>query len=253
MKDYRARVERISRLNAQYIQLDLSVEDDSLKQIKPGQSVLARIADKLDEVQPWHLYLREQWYPIGITGRDVLRVELPIQRTYELGEVVQLLGPVGLPFRFRKTLRNVLLVAYNTAPTPLTVMTPNLLKNNVAVTLVLLGEARNYNTDHLAPEIEVIKGDNAMNWENMVMTLGWADQMFIVVSKDDELFRMQEVLNIVREKRTDVAEQYVFGVFQPLLPCGVGACDACALRLKDGIKMVCTDGPAFDLTSVKFG
>jgi NAD(P)H-flavin reductase len=250
MKDSRAQVENVKEINKQYLQLELGVEDEALKQIKPGQSILARIADKSDEDHIWNPYLREQWWVWGVTGRDVLRVELPRVRDYEIGEKVQLLGPIGQPFRFRKNLRHVLLLAYNTHPVPLTVMTSSLLKNKVSVALVLLGEARSYNAAHLAPEIEVIRADDMMQWDNMVMSVGWADQIFVVVSQDDERARFKEVYELLKSKR-DIPEMYLFGVFQSLLPCGVGACDACVLKMKEGIKRVCTDGPAFDLTTVK--
>lgn len=251
MNDSRARIEKVTRLNAEYLQLELAVQDEALKKLKPGQSVLARMTDKLNEQQQWNPYLRERWWPIGVTGRDVLRVEVLRVRHYEPGEIVQLLGPVGLPYRFRSNLRHILLIAWRTPPTALTVMIPNLVSNKKNVSLVLLGDAIRYNTEHLPPEVEVVRGDDTLVWDNMLMMMGIADQIFVAVSNDDELARFGEVLRMLRERLSNLTENIVWGVFQPPMLCGVGACDACALRLRDGsLCTICTEGPAFDLTTV---
>ncbi|MCU0512082.1 MAG: hypothetical protein MUE40_05870 [Anaerolineae bacterium] len=248
MKETSAYIERVRQVNAHYQHLELAAVDDALRKIKPGQSLLARLIDRNPEVEQWDPYLREHWWPIGFTPANTLLIERPTTQRYEPGQFLSLIGPIGEHYKFRKSLRNVLLLAYDSVPTPLTVMTPLLLKNGISVTLILLGRARQYDTAHLPPEIEVIRGDDRLNWEGQVMTLGWADQMFVTVNPDDELFRFGEVVHLLRERRNGIADNYVFGIFQPPLPCGVGACSACMLRLKEGFQAVCTKGPAFDLT-----
>jgi hypothetical protein len=250
MKETSAYIERIRQISPGYQHLELASVDESLRKMKPGQSLLVRLIDRNPEVERWDPYLREHWWPIGITPNNTLLVERPVGIRYEPGQFLSLLGPVGDNYKFRKSLRNVLLIAYNTPPTPLTVMTPLLLKNGISVTIVLLGTSRDYETGHLAPEIEVIRGDAQMAWEGQVMTLGWADQVFVSVGQDDELLRFSEVMTMLREKRNGIPENYVFGIFQPVMPCGIGACSACMVKLKDTFTSVCTKGPAFDLTQV---
>lgn len=249
MNETRAIIERIRRINADYQYIELAV--DGLAVVRPGESLLVRLGDAGKDTMTWEPYLREQWWPVGYVNQNVMLIERPFDNRYQPQQVVSVLGPVGAPYRFRKSLRNVLLVAYNTPPTPLTIMIEQLLNNNVSVTMVLLGDARAYKTDHISPEVEVIRGDNKMDWPEMVMTLGWADQIFCVVGQDDERLRFQEVLAKVKERRVDVPKNYIFGVFQPLLPCGSGACTACLLRVGNELTPVCTKGPAFDLTTVK--
>lgn len=251
MKDSRARIERITRVNAHTLHVDLATEDETVKHMKPGQSMLVRVGDMHGERQLWTPYLREQWWMIGVVARDVVRVELPFTADLQTGQVVQLLAPIGQPYRFRRNLGHVLLIAYNAMPSPLVTMVPSLLKNNVNITLVLMGTARSYDTQTLPPEVEVIRADDKLEWDAMVRTISETDQTFIVVAQDDELMRFHEVLEVVQKRRPNIAENVLWGVFRPPLPCGVGACDACALRLKDGVKLVCVDGPAFDLTQVK--
>jgi hypothetical protein len=50
-----------------------------------------------------------------------------------------------------------------------------------------------------------------------------------------------------------VPKNYLFGVFQPVMPCGTGACQSCMLRANQGTSLICVDGPAYDLTQVDLG
>jgi NAD(P)H-flavin reductase len=280
MKVTQAYIERVRQVNRHYQQLELASVDESLHAIKPGQCLLARLIARDGESETWDPYLRERWWPVGITGNDTLLIERPRNVHYEPGQFVSLLGPVGEPYKFRPSLRNVLLVAYDTEPTALAIMIPLLLRNNVSVTLVLLGAARHYRTDHLPEELEVIRGgasteadadiqtapkadanapqstntntpQNTMQWPDMVMTLGWADQVFVVVAPDDEILRFGRVMALMQARRNVIAKNYIFGVFQSPLACGVGACYACMVRKGKEQKFICVDGPAFDLTTLK--
>jgi hypothetical protein len=251
MKETSAYIERVRQINSHYQHLELRAVDESLQRIKPGQSLLVRLVDRNPEIEHWDPYLREHWWPVGFTANNTLLIERPMTQRYEPGQFLSILGPVGEHYKFRKSLRNVLLVAYDTPPTPLTIMLPMLLKNRISATLVLLGSAREYDTAHLPPEIEVVRGDEKMSWEGQVMTLGWADQVFAVVGQDDELYRFGQLFTLIREKRVDMPENYLFGIFQPVMPCGIGACHACMLRIKgDAPQPLCVKGPAFDLTQV---
>jgi NAD(P)H-flavin reductase len=242
MKQSEAIIERVRRINPAYQHLELAV-DDTLSRIKPGQSLLVKTG------RDWHPYLRVQWHPVTIAGAKLV-IERPAGEHYDVGQVVDVLGLVGQPIRFRRNLRNVLLVAYDTPPTPLLMTIPWLMGNKVSVTLVLLGTARQYDTAHLNPEVEVIKGDDDLNWQNQVMTVGWADQVLAVVHTDDELGRFKKLVARFEERRAIIPQNYLFGIFNGDLPCGVGACHACMLQTRQSWSLVCTDGPAFDLTQI---
>ena len=249
MKETQAIIERVRRISETHQQLHVTV-DSSLSGIKPGQSVLARVSET------WNPYLREQWWPV-IAQKNTLIVERPASTHYEPGTVVSLIGLIGQPFRFRRTLRSVLLIAYNAEPTPLLLTIPALLANSVNVTLLLLGTS--YDTHHLPPEVEVIQGEikpeantpsERITWSNRVTTVGWADQVFVTVGQDDEMTHFREIWALFSELRADIPANYLFGVFHPLLPCGVGACSACVIKLKSSTALMCTEGPALDLSKV---
>ena len=249
MKETQAYIERIKRVSRDYQRLELAV-DKSLSSMLPGQAVLARRIEKDYEIQHWHPYLRELWFPVETLNSNSIVVERPAAIGYQPGQLLSLIGPVGNPFRFRRKLRNILLIAYDTPPTSLLMMLPALLSNDASVTVLLMGTARLYDTGHLPEEIEIVHADDDLSWQDMVMTLGWADQVFVVVGSSNELNNFADVMSLVRERRNDVPANYIFGVFQRQLPCAVGACYACMLRSNDGFKLQCIDGPAFDLTTL---
>lgn len=249
MKETQALIERVRRVNDTHQQLYVTV-DASLSGIKPGQSVLARVGES------WNPYLREQWWPVALQ-KSTLIIERPAAQRYEPGTIVSLIGAVGQPFRFRRTLRSVLLLAYGSEPTPLLMTIPALLTNTVNVTLILLGV--DYTTQHLPPEVEIIQGElgegtpvEKLNWANRVTTIGWADQVFVTVPQDDEMGHFREIWSLFSELRADIPSNYLFGVFRPPLPCGVGACSSCMVKLASSTSaFMCKDGPAIDLSKMQ--
>lgn len=250
MRDTQAYIERIRRVSRDYQRLELAV-DKSLSSMLAGQAVLARRIEKDYEIQHWNPYLRELWFPVEILNSNIIVVERPAAINYQPGQLLSLLGPIGKPFKFRRKLRNILLIVYDTPPTSLLLMLPALLSNDASVTMALMGTARQYDTSHLPEEIEIVQAEDDLSWQDMVMTLGWADQVFVAVGPSNELKNFADVMRLVRQRRNDVPANYIFGVFQKQLPCAVGACYVCMLRSKDGSKLQCIDGPAFDLTSLR--
>lgn len=247
MKESQAIVQRQRLLGGGYYQLELAITD-VLTGIKPGQCVLAR-PKTMRRQRVWHPYMRDVWYPSRIS-RKLMTVELANGGHFEQTEVIDLVGPVGKPYEYRNALRNVMLLAYNTPPLPLLMPIPALVANSVSVTLVLLGSATAYPTSHLPPEVEVIRGDdhaNPLSWQNQVTTIGWADQVFAVVPPSDETAYFAQLWDVFKQRRAELGKNYLFGVFQAVTPCGVGACDACLVRTKQGAKHACVDGPALDL------
>jgi hypothetical protein len=245
MRQIEALIERVKQVNTQHQHIELVV-DEAMARIKPGQSLLARFTES-----NWQPYLREHWWPVGIVqGQNKLLIERPTSEQYQPGQVIDIMGLVGRPYRFRRNLRNVLLIAYDTPPTPLLMIIPWLLGNRISVTLVLVGSAASYGTSHVSPEVEVVHGDTEFVWPNQVMTVGWADQVFVTVAQDNQMERFRSVYDRFQELRANLPQNYLFGTFDPILPCGEGACQACMVNTRSGPQLICTEGPAMDLTQV---
>ena len=250
MKETQAYIERIMRVNRGHQRLALAVHH-SLSSMLAGQAMLARRIDKDYDAEHWDPYLRELWFPVEIQASNIVIVERPARTHYLPGQLFSIIGPVGKPYRFRQKLRNILLIAYNTTPAALLLMVPPLLAKQVSITLVLMGSAKQYESNHLPEEVEVLQADDNLTWPDMVMTLGWADQVFVLVGQGDEAGYFSDIMQLMRERHSDIPANYVFGVVERDLPCGVGACHACVLNLRGAQKLQCTDGPAFDLTELR--
>lgn len=244
-----ANIERIAHVSNDYQQLSLAFDAD-FPVVKPGHSLLVRPDDDLSPT--WHPYLRQTWYPVSSDIKQrLLIVERPRTEHYEVSQTLSVLGPIGQPFRFRRTLREVRLIAYDTPPHPLLYAIPWLLTNRVSVSLILLGVAAGYDTRHIAPEVEVIKGGEAFAWQDQLLSLGNADHVFLAVNRNDELTHFYEAFLRIRELR-EIPKNFLFGVFQLAQPCGMSACHACMIRTAQGQSLICAEGPAYDLTQVKF-
>jgi hypothetical protein len=248
MRETLASIERVTRLNAHLQRIHLSIEEP-LQALKPGQTVLARRNWGAGPEQ-WQPYLREHWWPVTLKPGQ-MTVDRPAHLPYEPSQQYTLLGPVGKPFAYKRTIRQVLMLAYDTLPTPLLMSTEWLLSNKVNTTLVLSGQATDYPVSELPKELEVIRADDKLQWPNRVMTVGWADQVFVAVGQDDEMARFKAVIELFKDLRAELPKQYLFGVSQIIQPCGIGACQACTISLHGGeYLLACLDGPALDLMTL---
>lgn len=245
MRDSQAIIERIRRTSATVQRLDVAV-DSSQRSVQPGQHFLAHLTEG------WDPYLREPWTPIRQQG-NTLVIERPAAYVYEPGQVVNLLGPIGKPISLSDVARTLLLIAYDSTPASLLLFAETALQRRIAVTLVLVGAARQYALEALPEQIEVLHGDDNGNWPDQRNVLKWADQIVAVAPPPHEARRYGVLLETARQARVELPPGYLSGLFQPPLPCGVGACQACLIRRTGGEALACIEGPAFDLLSVTLG
>lgn len=168
------------------------------------------------------------------------------------GDAVELLGPMGNGFSIQTGSRNLLLVAGGIGIAPLYFLAQEALKRDCSVTL-LYGTR----TEHRYPEDRLPHGvrvlavteDGKVGRKGMVSDLltdftTWADQVFacgpMPMYRDMALKRQELKL---AGKPVQVSLEVVMG-------CGRGICYGCTVKTKDGLKMVCEDGPVFDLADI---
>lgn len=242
MQEAQAIIERIRRTSAITQRLDVAVEKTQ-RRIEAGQIFLARATSTFDP------YLREPWIPVKTEG-SYLVIERPVGRVYAPGQIVNLLGPVGKPLPLNEKTRTLLLIAQQATPVALLMLADTALKQGVAVALVLGGAARHYPVEALPQELEVILGDDDGGWSDQSKTLQWADQIFAVAPPPEDIPYYGRLLARVHDAKMEVPHGYVFGLFQPPMPCGVGACQACLIHCGSEEIPACVEGPAFDLLNV---
>ncbi len=240
MNDLAAIIERVRRVSATTQRLDVAVEGAS--RIQPGQHFLARLTES------WDPYLREPWIPVKAYGKTVT-IERPAGTVYQPGQMAHLLGPIGQPISLTESVRTLLLIAYDTTPTSLLMLASAALHRKISVTLALIGAARNYALEALPPELEIVRGDDQGEWPDQRASIGWADQI-VAVSLPHDTSRYTKLLEMAMRVRVELPHGYVRGLFQPPLPCGIGACGACLIACHRQEALACIEGPAFDLLRV---
>lgn len=247
MRESQAIIERVRRVASGWQQLFLSVEDPALEKIKPGQTVLARPSSTT--LDP---YLRQNWIPVAFhADQGTLIIETPLDTLYNPGEVISLIGPIGSPFSLRSNIRNLLLIAQDCPPTRLLFLMEHAIQMGMAVTLVLAGEAQNYPISALPPAIEVLQSPDPLLWPEQQQSFLWAEQVFITAHSFLWEKYYLPILRAAQNSRTALPIGFLQGVFDIPIPCGTGGCMACMLRCNHGEQLVCIDGPAFDLSTVK--
>jgi hypothetical protein len=223
--------------------------DPSLEQTQPGQVLLVRV----DET--WDPYLREVWIPVDFDDEEgLLTIELPLGRNFSPGDVVSIIGPIGEPFPVKRDIQHLLLVAQDYVPIRLFFLMNQALRTGVNVTLILTGDAQEmYPINLLPPALEVIQSVIATSWADQDQTFLWAEQVFDITSPAlmDDYYAM--LLHAAQKSRHALPEGYLHGIFDLPLPCGTGACMACMVRSRDGNRLACVDGCAFDLARIKLG
>lgn len=240
MNDLAAIIERVRRVSATTQRLDVAVE--GADRIQPGQHFLARLTES------WDPYLREPWIPVK-AGAKTVTIELPTGTIYQPGQVAYLLGPIGQPILLTEGARTLLLIAYDTTPTSLLMLANAALRRKMSVTLALVGAARNYALEALPPELEIVRGDDHGEWADQRASIGWADQI-VAVALPHDTTRYSKLLEMTLRVRVELPHGYVSGLFQPTLPCGVGACRACLVACHRQEALACLEGPSFDLLRV---
>ncbi len=242
MQEAQAIIERIRRVSATLQRLDVAL-DKAHRSVAPGQFFLARVGESLDP------YLREPWVPVRGQG-STLTVERPAGRVYAPGQVVSLIGPVGRPIPVKDSTRSLLLIAFEATPASLLMVAEAALGKGASVVLALLGRAADYPFEGLPQELEITRAEELGRWSERDNVFRWADQVIAVAPPPYDGPFYSNLLAAVREVRIDVASGAVVGLFQPPMPCGVGACGACLVRCGAEDIPACVEGPAFDLLSV---
>lgn len=158
-----------------------------------------------------------------------------LPRAWTPGTPLHLRGPLGRGFSLPPAARRVVLLAWDGVPARLLALLPSAFRQGAAVTLVCDLTPRD-----LPVEIEI------QPMQALDETLAWAD--FLAVDTGREaLPGLGERLGAWNQVRVEAQV-----LVRAEMPCGALAeCGVCAVRVRNGWKMACKDGPVFDWTELK--
>jgi dihydroorotate dehydrogenase electron transfer subunit len=168
----------------------------------------------------------------------------------QIGEMVEIFGPLGNGFSILPTSRNLLLVAGGIGIAPLHFLAKEALKRGCSVTLLsgVHTAAQLYPESLFPPEIRLVtvtedgtKGKQGMVIDLLPDFVDWADQVFAC----GPMPMYQEMKNLPCLNGKDVQIS-----LEARMGCGLGVCYGCTVKTKNGLKQVCKDGPVFDLDDI---
>ena len=232
-----------------------------------GRFVLADLGD----------YLRAPLFPARIEAEefDVLVPPHHPAATLRPGADVDLIGPLGRGFEIPAATERLLLVA---STDYLPVLLPLAYQNHhqkpgsaaslrekpgfyadkpgfsIALLLSASTAAELYPVRLLPPAVEVtiVTADGSAGQRGSILDLlpdlvRWADCACIA----DDPATYPALAEIVREVRARSGSRFAQALVVPPMPCGVGACQGCAVSVARGTRLACTDGPVFDLLELR--
>ena len=166
------------------------------------------------------------------------------------GDEIEVFGPLGHGYEVARSTQHLLLVAGGLGVAAIVALADQAVESAQSVTL--LQGARS--AQHLFPptmlpkEVEAIAatddgsaGHSGVVTELLVERLPWADQVF--ACGPTPMFAA--MANIVREMQS---RKPVQALLEERMGCGTGVCYGCAVFTPKGVRLVCKDGPKFELT-----
>jgi len=211
--------------------------------LRPGRFALVRDAAAFDPYLRrtlWLYQIEDTRVAFTLSARDSLAARVRV------GDTLDLLAPLGNAIEFDANVRHVLLIGEGTHIVRLIALAHDAVAQAREVVLVSPAPGANgvgvFPAHLLSPEIEY-RTDDALSTE----LIAWADA--IVASGSDELYRA--LADAIRAARYRLEPGFARVTVDAPMPCGTGACYACAVETARGVKLACADGPAFDLATLE--
>ena len=171
------------------------------------------------------------------------------------GDAVYCWGPLGHGYSVRRTARQLLLVAGGIGVAPLVWLADEAVAQGKSVTLVLGGRTSEqvFPASLLPHEVEVVVttedgslGRKGLATEAFVEHLDWCDQAF--ACGPNAMF--QAMADAIRTPARTPMRRSIQVLLEERMGCGTGICYGCAVETRKGMRLVCKDGPMFELREV---
>ncbi len=223
---------------------------------QPGQFVMIRCADGFDPLLRRALSVhrvRSAGYPAPEQGIAVLYgvhgAGTGMLTHKRPGDPLDVIGPLGNGFSVNPNARRLLLAGSGWGVSPLIALAEQQVARGCDVTLVAGApdEASHYPYQQLPAQIEVILAtdDGSIGRQTAIADLlpdylPWADAVFACGPWSLYQSLASGVAPGPRQKPIQV-------LLESVMACGVGACYACAVETRRGLRLSCREGPKFEL------
>jgi len=168
------------------------------------------------------------------------------------GDAVYCWGALGRGFRVEPASQHLLLVAGGIGVAPLVWLADEAVNWNKTVTLILAARTREriFPPAMLPPQVEVVAmtadgtlGERGLATKAFSDYLDWCDQAF--ACGPNAMFE-----GMAKELKNRRSQKSVQVLVEERMGCGTGICYGCAIESRKGMRLVCKDGPQFDLREI---
>ena len=222
----------------------------------PGQFFMARCEGA---------YLRRPLFPCCIEAERVA-VLLPLGRDLGLtwlaarqaGEAVDLIGPLGRGFVLDGPGGNLLLVGWGSGMASLLALAEEALARGWSVALLAAFERPDLAVPTTllptAVEYQVALGGTALEELAPLLreAIPWADRICAAGqgARTASIHLYSRLAAVIKEVRLGLRPGLAQVLVEVPMGCGVGACGACAVETRRGLRRACYHGPVFDLAEL---
>jgi len=169
----------------------------------------------------------------------------------QVGDSIDLLGPMGNGYSIHADARSLLLVAGGIGIAPLRFLTDKAIEAEKKVTLLVgAATAAQLYPGKLPPEVKLVvatedgtAGQKGMITDFLPDFIDRADQLFVCGPVDMYRVIASRKPQLLNGKSVQVSLEVRMG-------CGLGICYGCTVKTKQGLKQVCRDGPVFELDDI---
>jgi dihydroorotate dehydrogenase electron transfer subunit len=171
------------------------------------------------------------------------------------GETLDCFGPLGTPFELDGRTRNLLLLGNGPGLAALVFVARTMLARGGEVVLVTIGTGEALPPFLLPPEVEyhslalLRHPPESDPGYDLVASVRWADELRAALP----YATVVELEKIVRAGRLRWQRGFAEVLLAEPFPCGTGACLACIVETREGLRTACKDGPVFDLRVLRAG
>jgi dihydroorotate dehydrogenase electron transfer subunit len=168
------------------------------------------------------------------------------------GDEITIFGPLGRGYDTRKDAHNLLLVAGGLGVAGVLPLADQASESGRSVALLHGARSQDllFPRQLLPVDVEFITatedgsaGHHGRVTELLAERLPWADQVF--ACGPNPMFA--SMADVVRDARS---RKPVQALLEERMGCGTGVCYGCAVFTRKGVRLVCRDGPRFDLREV---
>jgi dihydroorotate dehydrogenase electron transfer subunit len=171
------------------------------------------------------------------------------------GDRIDILGPLGKGFNIDREGTNLLLVAGGIGIAPIVFLAQNASAQHSMTLIHGANTAARLCQPQSLPEplrFVPVTEDGSVGQKGAVTDalphfLDWADQIFACGPVD--MYRAMAAMSL-QAKRSNLKLRECQVSLEVRMGCGIGACYACTLKTKKGLKQVCRDGPIFRLDDI---